>query len=786
MKAVLPILKVSICKLSFIMLLCLGLTSVLGQTTVTYTFSSKSWAANPSNWISGQDGYRFMAGQGVQVTAATTGAFGNSDISFANVNEVVVNYTTNSSNGAGNINVFSVATNDSAAQSGTRIGVSQTVSTSGGTTPRAMTFKPSSPISGFLQIFVECATSSIYIHSVKITYGVPVEPSLSVNPNSLTGFTYSLGAGPSFAKSFSLTGSNLNGTQNVQVLPGENWEVSTNQTTWFTYDNPLILNNYAGAATPIYVRLKAGLTEGAYNNASNDIAVITGYGIPGAPVVTLSGQVNAPLPPPAVNGATVSGTYDTALNYTVTASNSPTSFAVVSGALPGGLSLNSTTGVISGTPTATGSFSVQISATNYTGTGNPAELIFNISKKAQTVTFESLSDKVYGDGPFTLSATASSGFEVTYSSSHPEVATVSGTTMTVIGAGTASITATQAGNSNYESATAVQDLNVTVRPLTVTGLTANHKIQDGTTAATLSGTAELINVVAGDEGDVTLSGTPVGTFASASPGTGVAVTVSGLSLTGDKALNYTLVPLVLNANITALDAPVATAATSVEQHTFTANWNEVAGATEYELDVYTKTLGSDANNVENFDGVVPIKNFVGEGSVFQNGWSFASNGTRQLYTSTGNFGAASPSYAFTSTGDYIQTTTYPSPIKSFSFWAKQQGGLTSYTLIQGYDGSQWITIANLSNGDVAAIPSEGVKTYNLTAMGFHSIIQIKMTFTKVVGNLSVDDVSVSYSGLSNVPVSGSPFNISAPSVSHEVTGLADETEYYYVTRSALL
>lgn len=68
MKAVLPILKVSIFKLSFIMLLCLGLTSVLGQTTVTYTFSSKSWAANPSNWISGQDGYRFMAGQGVQVT----------------------------------------------------------------------------------------------------------------------------------------------------------------------------------------------------------------------------------------------------------------------------------------------------------------------------------------------------------------------------------------------------------------------------------------------------------------------------------------------------------------------------------------------------------------------------------------------------------------------------------------------------------------------------------------------------------------------------------------------
>jgi len=612
--------------------------------------------------------------------------------------------------------------------------------------------------------------------------GTVKAPVLTANPLTLSGFAYHQGEGPSNSQSFSLSGQNLTGSQNVEILPGENWEVSTNQSNWFTYDNPLILNNYAGAATPVYVRLKAGLAEGIYNNASNDIVVVTGYGISAGPEVMLSGEVTSPLPPPVVTGATVSGTYNTPFNYTVTASNSPTSFAIVSGELPGGLSLNTTSGAISGTPTAAGSFTAQISAANYSGTGSPAELIFNISKKTQAVTFGALSDKVYGDSPFTLSATADSGLAVAYSSSHPEVASVSGTTVTVTGTGTATITATQAGNSNYASATAVQNLKVTAKPLTVSGLTANHKMQDGTTSATLSGTAALTNVVAGDEGDVTLSGTPVGTFASASPGTAVAVTVTGLSLTGDKAANYTLTPLVLSADITPLGAPVATAATNVGQNTFTANWNEVAGATEYQLDVYEKILGDDVNGVENFDGVIANGNLVGAGSTFQNGWSFLSGGSRQIYTSVGNFGITAPSYAFTATGDYIQTAIYPSPVKSFSFWAKQQGGSSSSTLVQGYDGSQWVTIATLSNGDTA-IATGGVKTYNLVSLGYTNITQIKMTFTKAAGNLSVDDVSVSYSGLSNVPVSGSPFTIAAPSVSHEVTGLAAETEYYYAVKS---
>ena len=44
-------------------------------------------------------------------------------------------------------------------------------------------------------------------------------------------------------------------------------------------------------------------------------------------------------------------------------------------------------------------------------------------------------------------------------------------------------------------------------------------------------------------------------------------------------------------------APTATAATSVTANSFTANWNAVSGATGYKLDVYTKTVGTNATDL---------------------------------------------------------------------------------------------------------------------------------------------------------------------------------------------
>jgi uncharacterized protein (TIGR03437 family) len=91
---------------------------------------------------------------------------------------------------------------------------------------------------------------------------------------------------------------------------------------------------------------------------------------------------------------------------------------------------------------------------------------------SQTITFGQLSNVTLGIAPFPVSATASSGLAVSFASTTPTVCTVSGSTVTIIAAGTCSITASQAGNANYTSATPVtQSFTVTAAsgPLQIPG-----------------------------------------------------------------------------------------------------------------------------------------------------------------------------------------------------------------------------------------------------------------------------------------------------------------------------
>jgi phosphatidylinositol-3-phosphatase len=76
-------------------------------------------------------------------------------------------------------------------------------------------------------------------------------------------------------------------------------------------------------------------------------------------------------PPPAIpvinSAASASGQVRSAFSYQITATNNPTSFDATG--LPAGLSINTATGLISGTPTAAGTSSIALSATNAGGTG---------------------------------------------------------------------------------------------------------------------------------------------------------------------------------------------------------------------------------------------------------------------------------------------------------------------------------------------------------------------------------------------------------------------------------
>jgi hypothetical protein len=120
------------------------------------------------------------------------------------------------------------------------------------------------------------------------------------------------------------------------------------------------------------------------------------------------------------------------------------------------------------------------------------------------------------------------------------------------------LTLTGASATNYTLAQPTNlSANITAAPATiVSGLTANNKVYDGTTTATLnSNNVALSGVFAGDTVNLDTNGY-VANFASANVGNGIAVTVSGLTLSGANATNYALTqPTGLTANITSATPP---------------------------------------------------------------------------------------------------------------------------------------------------------------------------------------------------------------------------------------
>ena len=100
------------------------------------------------------------------------------------------------------------------------------------------------------------------------------------------------------------------------------------------------------------------------------------------------------------------------------------------------------TAIYSGdTNNATGSSSVVTQTVNDASSG----------ATTQTISFGALIGKASGDAPFSVSATASSGLPVSFTSQTASVCSVASTTVTLIAAGTCTIRASQAGDAAYQA-----------------------------------------------------------------------------------------------------------------------------------------------------------------------------------------------------------------------------------------------------------------------------------------------------------------------------------------------
>lgn len=169
--------------------------------------------------------------------------------------------------------------------------------------------------------------------------------------------------------------------------------------------------------------------------------------------------------PSRLNAGQINTVYPTVTFSANTGNSYPVNYELT-GSLPTGMSFNadpylSTPATLSGTPTQAGNFTFTITARGQEKCPGSQVYTLVINKAIQTITFNPLPEKTYGDPPFTLSATASSGLPVTFSIvSGP--ATVNVNTITLTGPGQVLVRASQVGDANYDAAPNV-DRSFTVK-----------------------------------------------------------------------------------------------------------------------------------------------------------------------------------------------------------------------------------------------------------------------------------------------------------------------------------
>jgi hypothetical protein len=133
---------------------------------------------------------------------------------------------------------------------------------------------------------------------------------------------------------------------------------------------------------------------------------------------------------------------------------------------------------------------------------------FNIARKNQTINFGALADKTFGDPDFTVNANATSTLPVSFGATGN--CTISGNTVNITGGGSCTLTASQAGDSNHNAATSVQQsFNIARANQTINfGPLADKTFGDPDFSVSANATSTL-PVSLGATGNCTISGNTV-------------------------------------------------------------------------------------------------------------------------------------------------------------------------------------------------------------------------------------------------------------------------------------
>ena len=326
---------------------------------------------------------------------------------------------------------------------------------------------------------------------------------------------------------------------------------------WAIYSaSPTATGENLGGLTPGFIQYNAPIGTAAAAGATGNgvfysvAPTLTVSGLTGTVSKTYDGTISATLAGSnftdsgLINGdaiASAAGTYsqsDVGTGLTVTSPSSISGFNIVNGSTP-------VYGYALSGASRTASIG-QIAAAQLT-----ASIIGNPTKVYDGTTTATLNSSNYLISGFAAgqSATVNQPSSIAYAGADAGNEALNATfTLTnfVAGSGTKL--------SNYILPTSATGMGtITQAPVLLSGLQANGKVYDGSTLASLNlSNASIFGVIAGDAGNVTLSTSGgTGNFASANAGNGIAVNVSGFTLTGAKASDYQLIaPTDLTANIT--------------------------------------------------------------------------------------------------------------------------------------------------------------------------------------------------------------------------------------------
>ncbi len=313
-----------------------------------------------------------------------------------------------------------------------------------------------------------------------------------------------------------------------------------------------------GLPAGLAVNTANGLISGTPTTAGTSTVTLSATNSGGTGNATLALTIQPPSP--VINSpATATAAVGTAFSYQIAASNSPTSFTATG--LPAGLAISTTTGLISGTPTAAGTSTVTLSATNSGGTGN-ATLALTIQPPSPVINSPATATAAVGTA-FSYQIAASNSptsFAATGLPAGLAVNTANGLisgTPTTAGTSTVTLSATNSGGTGNATLTLTIQPPVTghhqphdrhrglsalpslirLRPatlppaITATGLPAGLAIStttgliSGTPTAAGTSTVTLSATNAGGTGNATLTLT----IAAPSPVITSAATASGLS-----------------------------------------------------------------------------------------------------------------------------------------------------------------------------------------------------------------------------------------------------------------